>query len=283
MCQYPHVPDSTPCGPTPTRTPARWPGCDAGVCTQSHISNGCPTPPDHFACYEILPTKFTPVPNVSLVDQFGSSVTTVNRPKYLCAPADKKGEDPSAPSHPDHLTAYLLHGKPVKKLNQTVSNQFGTIVLDVTKPSQLLVPTAKSLAAPAPPAPTSPAVDHFQCYKVKRSKGSPKFNKILGVAIKDQFGTGTIDLLKPTELCAPVEQERRRPGRREHVYHLLCYRARGNAPFGTKQVWLDSQFGPLNQVSLSHRPRFCVPSIKNNQGPSSPSAAFLEDPPDLLN
>ncbi len=150
--------------------------------------------PDHFSCYEILPTKFTPVPNVSLVDQFGSSVTTVNRPKYLCAPADKKGEDPSAPSHPDHLTAYLLHGKPVKKLNQTVSNQFGTIVLDVTKASQLLVPSAKSLTAPAPPAPTNPAVDHFQCYKVKRSKGSPKFIKITGVAIQDQFGTGTIDL-----------------------------------------------------------------------------------------
>ena len=264
---------------------------------QSAISNGC-VQPDHFACYEILPTKFTSVPNVILVDQFGSTTTTVNKPHYLCAPSDKKGEYPDAPTHPDHLTAYLLHGRRVKKLYQTVTNQFGSIVLDVVQPSQLLVPTAKSLAAPAPPAPTNPAVDHFQCYKVKRSKGSAKFNKITAIPIKDQFGTGTIDLLKPTDLCAPVDKNGEDPGAENHVFHLLCYRARGNAPFGTKQVWLDNQFGPLNQVSLSHRPRFCVPSTKNNQGPPTtttttttstttvyghPSAAFLEDPPDLLN
>ncbi len=70
------------------------------------------------------------------------------------------------------------------------------------------------------------------------------------------------------------------PGAESHVYHLLCYRARGNASFGTKQVWLDSQFGPLNQVSLSHRPRFCVPSLKNPY--SSPSGAFLEEVVSLL-
>ena len=159
------------------------------------------------------------------------------------------------------------------------------------------MPTAKSLAAPAPPAPPLPFVDHFQCYKVKRSKGGPKFNKILGVAIKDQFGAGTIDLLKPTELCAPADKNGENPGAENHQSHLLCYRARGNAPFGTKQVWLGTQFGALNQVSLSHRPRFCVPSIKNpttttttttttstttTTTPGSPSAAFLEESPDLL-
>ena len=233
------------------------------------VGCGAPPPLDHFSCYEILPTPFTPVSNVSLVDQFGSTTTTVNRPHYLCAPADKKGEDSSAPSHPDHLTGYLLHGSPVKKLNQTVKNQFGTIVLDVIKPSQLLVPTAKSLAAPAPPAPIISAVDHFQCYKVKRSKGSPKFNTILGVPIQDQFGTGTIDLLKVTDLCAPVDKNGENPGAENHKFKLLCYMSRGNAPFATKQVWLDDQFGPLNGVSLSHRPRFCVPS--------SPSGAFVED------
>ncbi len=253
MCQYPPVADSTPCGPDTDGNVCTTPGCEMGVCVQSHI-NACPPAPDHFACYEILPTKFTPVPDVSLVDQFGSAVTTVNRPHYLCAPADKKGEDPSAPSHPDHLTAYLLRGKPVKKLNQTVSNQFGTIVLDAVKPSQLLVPTAKSLAAPAPPAPTNPAVDHFQCYKVKRSKGSPKFKKILGVAIQDQFGTGTIDLLKPTELCAPVDKNGEDPGAESHLFHLLCYRARGQRSLRHQAGLARLQFGPLNQVSLSHRP-----------------------------
>ena len=90
---------------------------DLPIDNSSMVGCGAPPPLDHFSCYEILPTKFTPVPNVSLVDQFGSTLTTVNRPHYLCAPADKNGEDPSAPSHPDHLTAYMLHGTPVKKLN----------------------------------------------------------------------------------------------------------------------------------------------------------------------
>ena len=87
-----------------------------------------------------------------------------------------------------------------------------------------------------------------------------RFTKITGVAIEDQFGKGTIDLLKVTELCAPVDKNGENPGAEQHQGYLLCYQARGNAPFGTKEVWLNDQFGPLNDVSLLHRPRFCVPS-----------------------
>ena len=57
-CPHPNKPDSTPCTDTDANV-CTVAGCDAGVCNQSHISNGCPTPPDHFSCYEILPTKFT--------------------------------------------------------------------------------------------------------------------------------------------------------------------------------------------------------------------------------
>ena len=135
--------------------------------------------PDHFSCYEILPTKFTSIPGVTLVDQFASTVATVTKPHFLCAPADKNNEDPGAETHPDHLTAYIVRNASVKKLNQTIVNQFGTILLDVIKPDLLMVPSAKAVppATQSPPAPTNPAVDHFQCYKVKRSKGSSKFQK----------------------------------------------------------------------------------------------------------
>ena len=68
QCTHPPAPDSTPCGPDTDGNACTIPGCDAGVCNQSHLQNGCPPMPDHFACYEILPTKFTPV-TVSLVDQ----------------------------------------------------------------------------------------------------------------------------------------------------------------------------------------------------------------------
>ena len=229
---------------------------------------------------------------MSLTDQFGTSSGTVSKPHYLCAPADKNDEEPTgAFLHPDHLTLYKLKGPSVKKLNQTIVNQFGTLHLDVVKPSLLMVPSAKSLVAPAPAAPTGPGVvDHFQCYKVKRSKGFPKFTKILAVNIKDQFGTGVIDLQKVTDLCAPVNKRGEEPGAETHPIHLLCYKAKGDAPFGTKLVWLNNQFGALNGVRLSHRPRFCVPSTKNPSSTTtttststttttmagSPSAAFLE-------
>src|SRR5262249_21200909 len=73
LCQHPPKPDSTPCSPDTDGNVCTTPGCESGVCVQSHISNGC-VQPDHFACYEILPTKFTSVTVSSLVDQFGSTL-----------------------------------------------------------------------------------------------------------------------------------------------------------------------------------------------------------------
>src|SRR5262245_57431485 len=64
--------------------------------------------PNHFTCYDIKPFSFTAIPNVSLVDEFGSKVVTLSWPTKLCAPANKNGEDPTAPAAPDHLTAYEL-------------------------------------------------------------------------------------------------------------------------------------------------------------------------------
>src|SRR5262245_31338286 len=74
-----------------------------------------------------------------------------------------------------------------------------------------MVPTLKTLAPPGPPLLVASTVDHFQCYKVKRSKGAPKFQKILGVKVDDQFGTATLDLLKPVRLCALANKQNEDP------------------------------------------------------------------------
>src|SRR5437667_10336554 len=72
-----------------------------------------PTPTpflDHFTCYRVRTPSgtaaFVAVPGVSLVDQFRSSTVEVKKAKFLCAPTNKNDEDPSAPSHPDHLEDY---------------------------------------------------------------------------------------------------------------------------------------------------------------------------------
>jgi hypothetical protein len=263
QCTHPPAPDSTPCADTDANQ-CTAAGCELGQCVQSHVEV-CNTP-DHFVCYEVKPKAFTPIPNVSVVDHFGTHTATVRFPHRLCAPADKRDEDPGAPTHPDHLLGYIAKGASVKVANQTVVNQFGTINLDVVRPDILLVPTLKSLVSD-PGALANPAVDHFQCYKVKRTKGAPRFVKIPQVKADDQFGTAMLDLLKPARLCVPANKNGEDPTAPQHMFSLLCYKTK-NSPFGTVQTFTHSQFGP-DQPLLIHRRELCVPSQLNPPPPTT--------------
>ena len=68
----------------------------------------------------------------------------VKKPKFLCAPANKNGEDPGAPTHADHLMCYQVKQaslpKFVKLTGIFVNNQFGLETLDAKKPALLCVP-----------------------------------------------------------------------------------------------------------------------------------------------
>jgi hypothetical protein len=264
------VPDSTPCGPDTDGNICTTPGCEMGQCVQSHISNGC-VQPDHFQCYEVKPKTFATVTGVSVQDQFGQHTESVRLAHRLCAPANKNNGDPTAPTHPEHLLGHKVSGAAVKVANMSVTNQFGTIKLDIVKPDLLLVPTLKTLALPGPGPLANPDNDHYQCYKAKRSKGSPRFQKIPGVSVQDQFGTATVDVIKPARLCAPANKQNEDPTAPNHIFHLLCYKTK-NLPFGTVQTYTNDQFGPA-QPLLIHRRELCVPSTKQL---ASPSGAFLE-------
>lgn len=68
----------------------------------------------------------------------------VKKPKFLCNPVNKNGEDASAPTHLSHLMCYQVKQtslpKFVKLVGIFVNNQFGPETLDVKKPAQLCVP-----------------------------------------------------------------------------------------------------------------------------------------------
>jgi cysteine-rich repeat protein len=239
--------------------------CDgAGTCTHSPTP-GC----DHFTCYRASPVAgsppFSPV-SATLVDQFGNRAVGMTRPQFLCAPTDKSNEDPSAPTHPDHLKSYQI--KPAVKAtlppHQVVANQFGTITVDPKKPTHLMVPSAKSLTA-NPPAPTSPAVDHFECYQVKVAKGTPKFAPIPGVTLQDQFGSLTVSVRKPKRLCTPVDKNGEEPGAETHPVHMMCYQiTQTSLPkfSAVTPIYVNNQFGP--EVLTASKPaELCVPSFKN--------------------
>ncbi len=259
VCVQEHIlPDSTPCGDTDGIS-CTTAGCDAaGNCDQLHIDT-CPPPLRHFQCYEMPREPFTEIPGVSAVDQFGPSTVTVVRPKRLCNPADKNGEDPTAVQDVNHLTGYIIkqttpHFLPIA--NVQITNQFGTVVATLTKPDVLLVPTAKSLTGPPGPLPAR-VIDHFKCYKVAKAK-----QRVSGVGVDDQFGHIGLDVKKPFRLCAPVDKNGE--GILDPSQHLLCYKIRQTSlPFfrGKSPIFIDNQF-EASQVSVDHLRELCLPSTK---------------------
>ena len=112
---------------------------------------------DHFECYKVTVAsgtpKFVAVLGVTLQDQFGPMRVDVKKPKYLCNPVDKNGEDPTAPTHTDHLMCYQVKQVDTVKFLKIpglfVNNQFGPEQLDAKKPSELCVPALKN----PPPTP----------------------------------------------------------------------------------------------------------------------------------
>jgi hypothetical protein len=257
------------CGcPGVTTTPT--PGLTA---TATPTVTPTPEPLDHFTCYKAKTSKgevpFPGIPNppgVSLIDQFGSSTVEVRKSIALCAPTNKLGEDPTAPAHSEHLKGYQIkRAKVALPTDLTVIDQFnpGGLHLDAKKPTQLLVPTVKSLSG-SPPLPPSFETDHFQCYKVAATKGAAKFVPVENVTIQDQFGSLEVTVKKPRAICNPVDKNAEDPSAPSHLAHLLCYQVKQTGPsrFGKRTgVYVRDQFGP-ERIDLTALTELCVPALK---------------------
>jgi hypothetical protein len=276
----PVLPPVPTCTPLPTSTPTPVsPTATATVITTATATAATPTPtgppvtatptpsptatppPDlnHFICYEIH-RKAANLPGVSLVDQYGASLATVKQAKRICLPADKNDEDPLAVGAPETFTGFTIKQTSPRFPRQrgvTVTNQFGSVTLDMVKPDRLFVPTSKSLAG-LPPPPMFPALDHFKCYKTALAK-----TRVSGIKIEDQFGTVTVDVKKPLHLCVPVDKNGEgipSPGLAQ-----MCYlvRTTSGTPRPLKQLpialYTTHQFG--SDVLEVFGPReLCVPS-----------------------
>jgi hypothetical protein len=242
-----------------------------------------------------------PPREITLVDQFETGVFRVVRPLSLCNPANVNGEDPTAPGDPDHLGPYQIAlvpkvcapgspsnaGKACKReadcggvdrqtslcqkaaqhapqTNLTVTNRFGTLMVDTLKPARVLVPTAKSLAGPVPPP--TPDIDHFKCYDVRVTPGTPKFPKGIQAAVVDQFQQPVLyDVVKPTGLCAPANKDGESPGAETHPAHLTCYQvkpAKGQPKHVKVQsIYTNNQLGPEVHDTVKEE-ELCVSSEK---------------------
>ena len=251
---------ATPGGPTPTTTPTATRSATptpTATLSPTPTPTATPTPSglDHFTCYGTAASKgavkFAQRTGDSLVDAFGPSTVTVKPPKYLCAPTNKLGEDPTAPAHPEHLEAYAIKAadKFAARTNLLVVDQFNTsgLRLDAKKPTHLLVPTLKVPGGPTPPTPAAFTTDHFECYTAAVTPKTAKFVPVPGVTLVDQFGPMTVDVQKPKLFCAPVDKNGEDPTALQHAARLVCYQIKQVDPVKfTKrtQLFLNNQFGP---------------------------------------
>jgi len=120
------------------------PGSPADAFLACSANCTCPVL-DHFQCYEVKPAFFSQV-TVHVTDQFGTLTETLRYPHRLCAPANKNNEDPTAPSHPDHLTCYKTTDGKFPQSTHTIDNQFGLDDVTLIHRRELCVPSLKNPA-----------------------------------------------------------------------------------------------------------------------------------------
>jgi len=117
------------------------------------------TPPlDHFQCYVIRNSKGAPkfVPRtVTVSSQIETVTLQVVRPFRLCVPADKNGEDPSAPSHPDELLCYKTQSGHFGDEKHTIDNQFGQRDVTIISRNELCVPSSANVVTTTTSSTTS--------------------------------------------------------------------------------------------------------------------------------
>jgi uncharacterized membrane protein len=128
-----------------------------------------------------------------------------------------------------------------------------------------------------------PPPDAFQCYDVKTSRDSARF-EAREVSLSDRFGDSVQIVKRGKRLCAPVQIDRAEVSDPEA--HLLCYDLarrrdhgdqRGSEPI---EVRVSNPFGDDQQLSVKRPKQLCVPStvepVESGDTPGDPSDLELD-------
>jgi hypothetical protein len=102
-----------------------------------------------------------------------------------------------------------------------------------------------------------PGMDHFKCYKVTDLK-NPRFARIYGLPLADQFGPDSVTAVRPKFLCAPANKDG--SGINDPTTHQCCYLIHP-AIGANKPVEVADQFGTYRwQVKGAYL--LCQPCMK---------------------
>lgn len=238
---------------------------------------------DHQLCYTVTPSTaggFVLPGTVTLRNQFspkGFNPKISTAPVIHCNPVLKilpSGKRFPITNPNAHLLCFEI-GAPAAQPTPlvSVSNQFGTAVLQPGQPNLLCLPTWKSLKAP-PNKPVSqpPGLSHYTCYPVTVKSGAYKPPGTL--MLQDEFAPKPVPMQvspTPTELCLPTFKTVTTPKATKTypivpgAMHLLCFPTLGQTPIKSP-VFDQNQFAPSPpggvRVAILKTLALCLPSTK---------------------
>jgi hypothetical protein len=158
-----------------------------------------PADPKHLTYYTIKQTsRFTKVKQVTVENQFGTQKMALAKPDRMLVPTAKSLVGPPGPlaARIDHYKCYKVAGAKLKRSGVTITDQFGSLVVDVKKPLHLCLPAIKNDEGTLVDPSTA-----LMCYKVN---GRAQIDPPPPVLKTDnQFGPDSYDIFGPRDLCLP--------------------------------------------------------------------------------
>jgi hypothetical protein len=101
-----------------------------------------PSQLDHFLCYKIHAASPFTNRTVSLEDQFGAGRASIRKPRTLCTPVSKNGEE--IQSGDEHLVCYVARELNRPQMRSVIArNQFGVTSIGTHQTRHLCVPSTK--------------------------------------------------------------------------------------------------------------------------------------------
>ncbi|MEO6028041.1 MAG: hypothetical protein ABIR79_14345 [Candidatus Binatia bacterium] len=238
------------CGACQTCDPIA--GCAGAICTPTPTPTVTPTPSP-----SATPTV-TPIPTVTLTSTPTRTITPT--PTLTATPTPTATATPSLPPV-NHFQCYETHHSPTRIVGLPLDDQFGPGIVEVKKAKRICAPADKNDEDPTAPD----DADHLTVYTIKQT--SPRFIRRKAQVVVNQFGTQTMDVVKPDRMLVPTVKSLNGTPVLPPAFgvdHFKCYRvayAKLRA-FGLK---IHDQFGTIT-IDIKKPTHLCVPADKNGEG-----------------
>jgi len=177
------------------------------VCNPADVDGNdasAPSHATHFLGYRIRRngTRVALPRRQEITNRFGTITVDLVRPELLLVPSAKSLDGPPPPLNPvtvDHFQCYRVTRARTRAKALAVVDELGALAVDVKRPRRLCVPVDKNNE-------TQGAAQHtgvLACYDSRVANSSQPFLGPHVLYVANQFGSTTLDRLRPAELCVP--------------------------------------------------------------------------------